>query len=131
MILGGQSIGKDVDSGINPRILPQGDEAAAYKHTLDMSFFRFTSVYVACQRRRISGRRFSYFRVEKRDDQKYICIRPKTVNVKGYSVLLEPIRTREKLLSTDLVNTKTNYQLGLVMRVAIFFCLARSAHGFL
>ena len=26
-----------------------------------------------------------------------------------------------KSLSTDLVNTKTNYQLGLVMRVAIFF----------
>ena len=33
------------------------------------------SYTVACQRRRISGRRFSYFRVEKRDDQKYICIR--------------------------------------------------------
>ena len=30
-------------------------------------------------------------------------------------------QTAWKLLSTDLVNTKTNYQLGLVMRVAIFF----------
>ena len=38
VILGGQSVGKDLDSGINPRILPQGDEAAAYKHTWDMSF---------------------------------------------------------------------------------------------
>ena len=38
VILGGQSVGKDLNSGINPRILLQGDEAAAYKHTLDMSF---------------------------------------------------------------------------------------------
>ena len=38
VILGGQSVGKDLNSGINPRILLQGDEAAAYKRTLDMSF---------------------------------------------------------------------------------------------
>ena len=38
VILGGQSVRKDLDSGINPRILPQGDEAATYKHTGDMSF---------------------------------------------------------------------------------------------
>ena len=38
VILGGQSVRKDLNSGINPRILLQGDEAAAYKHTWDMSF---------------------------------------------------------------------------------------------
>ena len=74
MILGGQSVGKDLHSGINPRILPQGDEAAAYKHTLDMSFFRFTSVYVACECRCISGRPFSPSGSKKSDDRKYVCV---------------------------------------------------------
>jgi len=36
----------------------------------------------------------------------------KTVNIQGYSKLREPIRTPEKLLSTDLVNAKTTYLKG-------------------
>ena len=33
----------------------------------------------------------------------------KTVNSQGYSELREPIKTRENLLSTDLVNTNIRY----------------------
>ena len=38
-MLGGQSVGKDLNTGINPRILLQGDEPAASILTMDMGFF--------------------------------------------------------------------------------------------
>ena len=64
MILGGLSVGKDLNSGINPRILLQGDEAAAYKQTLNMSFLGLPRCPVS----------LSPPGSKKSDDRKYVCV---------------------------------------------------------
>ena len=44
VILGGQSVGKDLNTSTIPRIFLQGDETAACKQTMDMSFFFMTFI---------------------------------------------------------------------------------------
>ena len=46
-MLGGQSVGKDLNTGINPRIFLQGDEPAASILTMDMSFFFYEFQFVS------------------------------------------------------------------------------------
>ena len=66
---------KNLTSNVKQRSQKSSQKKNKHKKRCEAKKKFLGSYTVACQRKRISGRRFSYFRVEKRDDQKYICIR--------------------------------------------------------